>query len=1373
MKSPAFSRRSLRSFPAVFVFLACLCLSAAAQVSVLTYHNDDARTGQNTNETILTHANVNMNGFGLVSSRPVDDWIYAQPLVVANVSIPGKGTHNIVIVATVNDSLYAFDADDPSVTAPYWQTNFLGPNIVAPRNTDMTGACGGNYQDFHGNMGIIGTPVIDSGSSTLYVVVRTKENGSTYVQRLRALDITTGLERPYSPIVITATYQGNGDGNVGGTLTFNPQKQNQRWGLALVNGIVYVGWASHCDWGPYHGWLIGYAATNLSRVTVYNTTPNGYNGGIWQAGGAPASDSAGNLYFETGNGAFSTNSSNLSSNDYGDSVLKLSTTNGLSVVDYFTPYNQSTLDNQDLDLGSSGLALLPDSVGSASHPHLCVCSGKEGRIYLLDRDNLGKFHSGSDSQIVQSLPSAMGASFDTPAYFNNRVYFLGSGDALKAFSISNGSLSTTPSNAPSGFGFPGATVSISANGINNGIVWALDNSAWGSGGPAVLHAYNATNVMLELYNSNLAGSRDHPAGAAKFTVPTVANGKVYVGGQYALSIFANATFINAPLISPNGGVFTNSVTVTLSDSTPGTTIYYTQDASTPTTNSLLYSAPFALTNTTVLKVKAFKAGSVPSQVVSATFVNSTEAGHGTGLTGTYYSSHTSASPFTGSPTLTRVDPTINFDWGSGSPDPSISVDQFTVRWTGDVQPLFNETYTFYTRTDDGVRLYVNNQTIVNKWVDQSPTEWSGSITLGAHQRYSIIMEYYENGGGAVAQLSWSSPSTSKQIIPASQLYPVHDASPSVLVSAPTNGSSFQAPATITLSSQASDSDGFVARLDYYSGANFLGSTTNGSNYYLTVPGFAQGGYSFTAVAIDNDGVSTTSAPVSITVSAASGTPYGLTSRGVVAPFLNMPSTSSGNMPTKLSQTGVFANTPNLTPNAALIPYNVLVPFWADGSLKTRWFAVPNDGAPYLQSEQIAFAPTGEWDFPSGTVFVQHFDLVTDETNPSVKRRLETRLLVCNANNAVYGVTYKWRPDNSEADLLTGTLYEDILITNASGIRTQTWYYPAPDDCLGCHQPAANYVLGVKTRQLNGNFTYPSTAVTDNQLRTMNRLGLFYPALNETNIPSYTHLASLTNLSALLEDRTRSYLDASCAQCHRPGGTGPTFDARYDTPLTNQNIINAPVQSGDLGYDNARVVVPRDIWRSILYERMNNPDPDIRMPDISGTLIDASAVQLAVDWINSLPGTAALAPPTITPNGGSFVNGVSVTLQHSDPSATLRYTLDNSLPTTNSPLFSGPFNLANSATVKAKAFESGMNDSVAATASFLVRPILFAPGGYLSNGQFQLQFSGLAGKSYSFQASTNLLDWLFLSTNIAPSDVFKFTDPSASNFSRRFYRAIEQ
>ena len=263
----------------------------------------------NLNESFLNVTNVNTNQFGLLFSRNVDDQIYAQPLVMTNVSILGRGTHNLVIVATVNDSVYAFDADNPSVATPYWTTSFINPpNIVAPANTDMSaiGACGGGYQDFSGNIGIVGTPVIDPVAGTIYLVARTKEYGTNFVQRLHALDVSSGAERPNSPVIITATYPGTGDGNVGGVITFDPIRQNQRPGLALVNGTVYISWSSHCDNGPYHGWVIGYDQTTLQRVAVYNDTPNGSDGGIWMSGQAPAVDASGNLYLAVGNGTVDT-----------------------------------------------------------------------------------------------------------------------------------------------------------------------------------------------------------------------------------------------------------------------------------------------------------------------------------------------------------------------------------------------------------------------------------------------------------------------------------------------------------------------------------------------------------------------------------------------------------------------------------------------------------------------------------------------------------------------------------------------------------------------------------------------------------------------------------------------------------------------------------------------------------------------------------------------------------------------------------------------------------------------------------------------------------------------------------------------------------
>ena len=450
-----------------------------------------------------------------------------------------------------------------------------------------------------------------------------------------------------------------------------------------------------------------------------------------------------------------------------------------------------------------------------------------------------------------------------------------------------------------------------------------------------------------------------------------------------------------------------------------------------------------------------------------------------------------------------------------------------------------------------------------------------------------------------------------------------------------------------------------------------------------------------------------------------------------------------------------------------------MPLWSDGAQKVRYFSVPNNGAPYTPAEQISYAPTNTWSFPAGTVFVKTFELQTNQSDPTSLLRLETRLLVRDTNGAVYGVTYKWRSDYSDADLLSTNLTEPIPIQTPDGVVTNLWYYPSPADCLQCHTPAANYVLGVNARQLNGNMTYPN-GVTDNQLRAINRMGLFYPAIDESQIPGIEHLSSVTNPAASYVQRARSYLDANCAQCHQPGGSGPTFDARYDTPLASQNIINTPAVKGNFGYDNVDIVTPNDVWRSSLYDRMNVANLSIQMPPLARNLIDTNAVQLMAEWINSLGGTPALAPPTLAPPGGTIQGLVNVTIQPPAGNVAVYYTLDGSVPTTNSLPYTGPFTLTNSAVVNANAWEPGYVESVVGSAQYTILPGIFfmSPGGF-TNGSFQMSFAGPVGFSYVLQVSTNLTQWTSISTNTPGTSPFVLSDPGVAGESSRFYRVLEE
>jgi hypothetical protein len=501
-----------------------------------THHNDNLRTGQNNNETVLTPANVNPVQFGKLFSYSIDGIAFASPLYVAGVNIPGSGVHNVVYVATENDSVYAFDADGSSST-PLWHVTFLKTGVTTVPCTDV-GECG----DIPVQIGITSTPVIDPVSGTMYVVAKTKEN-SNYVQRLHALDITTGAEKLGGPVVITATVAATGIDSSGGKETFNSLRENQRTGLLLSNGVVYFAFASHGDQSPWHGWVLGYNATTLQQVLAYNDTPNGSlgGGGIWQAGGGLATDTNGNIYFTTSNGDFD---ANTGGHDYGDSVVKLGT--GGNVLDYFAPYDQAIQSANNLDLGAGGPVLLVDQT-TGPYPHLLISAGKNGTIYVINRDSMGQFQANSDNQIVQSVINALpnggaeAGNFNSPVYYNGYVYFAAVNDSVRAFQLNNGLLSLTPAFvSPSIFPLRGGAMAISSNGNTNGILWVVQTNGSDPGNvnaAGTLFAYDASNLSDELYDTNESGSRDTMDRASKFNIPLVANGKVFIASQSKLTAY--------------------------------------------------------------------------------------------------------------------------------------------------------------------------------------------------------------------------------------------------------------------------------------------------------------------------------------------------------------------------------------------------------------------------------------------------------------------------------------------------------------------------------------------------------------------------------------------------------------------------------------------------------------------------------------------------------------------------------------------------------------------------------------------------------------------------------------------------------------------
>ena len=608
-----------------------LIAQSPTPVPVLTWRYDLTEAGQNTHETALTPSNVNTDSFGKLFSLSVDSTVYPQPLYVPGLKMSDGQTHNVLFIATSNDTIYAFDADSNggANANPIWKASMLTSDHGAGAGATAVPWQDTGSPDVAPTIGITGTPTINPATNTMYVVSATKENG-VYFSRLHAINITTGAEQPNSPVNITATVAGTGNGSSGGQLSFSPLWENQRTALSYYNGYVYFGYGAHGDDGPWHGWLFAYNASTLKQSAVLCLSPNGYGAGLWASGaGLPIdSDAAGGrMFLVTGNGTHSTYPPFNASTEFGESIVNISLANGgLTPTDAFTSFNFQNLNNNDWDLGSGGVLMVPDQQGA--HPHVLVQVGKEGRIVVLDRDNLGGFAAGatSNTNALQDISGVLAQAkglWATPAYWNGNVYLWAENNVPMLFKMNTGVMDVEPdSQSTITSAFPDPSFSISSNGTQGGIAWAVRSDQFNTHGPAVLYAWDANDLTHTIYESDTNSTRDAGGAANRYSIPVVTNGKVYFVANGEVDIYGllnGQPTAAAPVISPNGGSFASSQSVTLSSTTPSAAIYYTLDGSTPTTASKQYSAAISIGTDTTIKAIASAPGYLQSAVSSAIF----------------------------------------------------------------------------------------------------------------------------------------------------------------------------------------------------------------------------------------------------------------------------------------------------------------------------------------------------------------------------------------------------------------------------------------------------------------------------------------------------------------------------------------------------------------------------------------------------------------------------------------------------------------------------------------------------------------------------------------------------------------------------------
>jgi hypothetical protein len=1284
----------------------------AAPVDVTTWRYDTTHAGQNTQELALTPSNVNPASFGKLFSLSVDGYVYAQPLYVNGLTMKDGLVHNVLFVATQHDSLYAFDADTNggANAQPLWQASMTSPAYGAAAGATTVPNSDVGTADIVPEIGIVGTPAINLATNTLYVVSKTKENGA-YVQRLHAINLITGAEQPNSPTAIQATVAGTGNGSSGGQLAFSPLWQMNRGALDYYNGHVYIPFGSHGDNGPWHGWVIAYDATTLAQTAVLCLSANGTGNGIWAAGGGMPIDSggtAGRLYLSTGNGTYSAYPPLSTSTGFGDSLVQLDLANGgLTPSDAFTPFNQAALSSADTDQGSGGILLPPDQQGS--FPHILIQVGKEGRILVLNREKMGGYLPGGtyNANILQDIDGQTNGLWSTPAYWNGNVYMWAKGDTAKQFTLNNGVLGTTRSSASTvTSAFPGASFVVSSDGVQNGIAWAVKTDAYTTNGSEVLYAFDANNLATLLYESD-TNSRDDAGPANKFVVPVVTNGKVYIGAAYQVDIYgllAGAPVAATPVITPNGGDFAAAQSVTLTSATSSASLYYTLDGSTPTSISQAYTGPFTLQANTVLRAIASASGYLQSAVGTASFSFGQQTPAVTFLPagGTYNIKQ--------QVTLAETDSSAVVYYTLDGSTPTTS----STRYTGPI--TVSSTATINALAMDPALLASNVSSAA--YVIEP-----GAASINYGSGFASVQGLTLNG-------STVNSDDSRLQLTNGGLYQAG----SMFYSQPVNVQTFTTDFAFQLSS--AQADGFTFTIQN------MGSTALGSS----------GGYLGYAGQAPNPGI-TNSVAVKFDIYNNSG--EGTDSTGVytngampTVPAVNIASSgiqlnSGDSIRAHLTYDGTNLSmtlTDSVTNKTFTLTQAINIPQVVGSNTAYVGFTGGTGGLTASQkiltwtyaSQPLASATAAPVFSPTAGSYQATQTVSLTSSTPGAVIHFTTDSTTPTANSTVYTAPILVGSGTTTVQAIaTATGFSQSAVSTATYVITPVvTAAPTFGPAAGSYTTAQTVTLADSTKGAVIHYT------TNGTTPTATSPTYTAPISVGTGTTTVQAIATATGYSQSAVSTATYVITAGAA-------AAPTFGPAAGSYTTAQTVTLADSTKGAVIHYTTNGTTPTPT------------SPTYTAPISVGTgTTTVQAIATATGYSQSSVSTSTYvvtpppaAAPTFSPAAGTYTTAQTVTLADNTPGATIYYTTNGTTPTTASPVYTAPLQVAATETISAIAVSSGAQPSTVVTSTYTIPNGINYGNGFssaqgltlngstaLSNGVLQITNGGLnqAGSVFSSQ-----------------------------------------